>query len=86
MRFDHLLQLAERPDLPEPIRWLRRDGLRTLAAALPSGLPEVLLPDKVHLDDDALAVDDLTVPRAAFLQMVVVGGGKATAGMGRSLV
>jgi glycerate-2-kinase len=86
MRFDHLLQLAERPELPEPIRGLRRDGLRALAAALHSVLPEVLLPDKVQLDDDALAVVDLTVPRAAFSRIVVVGGGKATAGMCRSLV
>jgi len=86
MRFEHLLQMAERPGLPEPIRRLRRDGLRALVEAIESVLPEVLLPAKVHLDDDVLAIDDVTVARKAFPPVVIVGGGKATAGMCRSLV
>ncbi|MEE4607328.1 MAG: DUF4147 domain-containing protein [Desulfobacteraceae bacterium] len=85
MRFDHLLQLAERHDLPEPIRKLRRDGLHALVEAVESVLPEVLLPAKVHLDDDALTIEDVAVRRDAFSRIVMVGGGKATAGMCRSL-
>lgn len=85
MRFDHLLQLAERPDLPGSIRRLRRDGLHALVDAVESVLPEVLLPAKVQLSDDALTIDDVTVARHTFSGIVVVGGGKATAGMGRSL-
>lgn len=85
MRFDHLPQLAERHDLPESIRDLRRDGLRALVAAVDSVLPEVLLPAKVHTGDDALAIDDITVARDTFSRIVIVGGGKATAGMCRSL-
>jgi glycerate 2-kinase len=86
MRFDHLLQLAQRPELPESIRDLRRDGLCALVAAVESVLPEVLLPAKVHPGDDALTIDDITVARDTFSRIVIVGGGKATAGMCRSLI
>lgn len=85
MRFEHLLQLAQRPELPDSIRRLRRDGLWALVNALDSVLPEVLLPARVHLDDDALILDDITVTRDSFSRVVIVGGGKATAGMCRSL-
>ncbi len=86
MKFEPLLDVAQKEALAERLRQMRRDALHALVLGLNSVLPEVLLPDKIHLGADALTVDGLRLDRASFSQIVIVGGGKATAGMCRSVI
>jgi len=86
MKFDRLMDVAKMEVLPKRLRTMRQDALHALVLGLDSVLPEVLLPDRIILDRDALTIGGIRLVRESFSQVVIVGGGKATAGMCRSVI
>jgi glycerate-2-kinase len=86
LEFTHLMSLADRSDVPENLRNLRRIGLQAFITGLNAVLPKNLIANKVLLTETDLIIDREVIPRSSFSQIIIVGGGKATAQLCQCLV
>ncbi len=86
LRFRELLELAEKSDLPSEMQDLRRIGLEGFIIGLNAVLPRSLMQKSVNITEQTILFDCDSVSINSFSNILIVGGGKATAQMCEALI